>query len=95
MKTLLEYLSEQTLPQIYMDMDGVLVDFEKRVSEIMKQRDGQTFDDWLKMPSDDQWAIVKQDKNFWEKLAMPDEAKKLPPSAEPMERRKRPRLQET
>ena len=45
MKTLLEYLSEQTLPQIYMDMDGVLVDFEKRVSEIMKQRDGQTFDD--------------------------------------------------
>ena len=41
MKTLLEYLSEQTLPQIYMDMVGVLVDFEKRVSEIMKQRDGQ------------------------------------------------------
>ena len=26
MKTLLEYLNEQTLPQIYMDMDGVLVD---------------------------------------------------------------------
>mgnify|MGYP003116759353 CR=1 FL=1 len=31
MKTLLEYLSEQTLPQIYMDMDGVLVDLEKRL----------------------------------------------------------------
>jgi len=77
MKTLLEYLSEQTLPQIYLDMDGVLVDLEKRVSQIMKQRDGQTFDDWLKMPSDDQWAIVKQDKNFWENLEMSDDAKKL------------------
>ena len=76
MKTLLEYLNEQTLPQSYLDMDGVLVDLKKGVNELIKKQ-GKTFDDWVNMPSDEQWEIVRQKKAFWENLEMPNEAKKL------------------
>ena len=50
MKTFKDYLVEFDTPQIYCDMDGVLVDFVKYTSENL----GKPFKDesWTELPTD-------------------------------------------
>ena len=72
MKKLIELIevSNEDLPEIYCDLDEVLVDF-------MRGADAAVGGDFRKMDKDDRWNKVNQTKGFWSNLGWKPNAKKL------------------
>ena len=71
MKTFRQFLlKEKQDLTIYCDMDGVLVNFQKRAREVL----GRDIDDpFWKGRSDEKWDIILSTKNFWLDMEeMPD-----------------------
>ena len=73
MKNLLvmtEASREEGLPEIYCDMDMVLVNF-------MKSADAAVGGSFVKAPKDDRWNKINQVKGFWANLEWMPGAKRL------------------
>ena len=72
MKELIELIEASTedLPEIYCDLDEVLVDFMRGANAAV---DG----DFRKMDKDDRWNKVNQTKGFWANLGWKPNAKRL------------------
>ena len=72
MKKLIELIeaSDEDLPEIYCDLDEVLVDF-------MRGANVAVGGDFVKMDKDERWNIVNQTKGFWSNLGWKPNAKKL------------------
>ena len=72
MKELIELIevSNEDLPEIYCDLDEVLVDF-------MRGANAAVGGDFVKMDKDDRWNKVNQTKGFWANLGWKPNAKKL------------------
>jgi len=72
MKELIELteVSNEDLPEIYCDLDEVLVDF-------MRGANAAVGGDFVKMDKDDRWNKVNQTKGFWANLGWKPNAKKL------------------
>ena len=72
MKELIELteVSKEDLPEIYCDLDEVLVDF-------MRGADAAVGGDFVKMDKDERWNKVNQTKGFWANLGWKPNAKRL------------------
>ena len=72
MKELVELIEASTedLPEIYCDLDEVLVDF-------MRGANAAVGGDFVKMDKDERWNKVNQTKGFWANLGWKPNAKKL------------------
>ena len=72
MKELIELVeaSKDDLPEIYCDLDEVLVDF-------LRGADAAVGGDFAKMDSDERWNKLNQTKGFWTNLGWKPNAKKL------------------
>jgi 5'(3')-deoxyribonucleotidase len=72
MKELIELteVSKEDLPEIYCDLDEVLVDF-------MRGANAAVGGDFVKMDKDDRWNKVNQTKGFWANLGWKPNAKRL------------------
>ena len=74
MKTLLHLLCElrlrDTLPHVYVDMDGVLVNLEKGAFKVHGAQLGD-------VPKSDRWSKITATKDFWKNLEWMPGAKKL------------------
>ena len=72
MKELIELIEASTedLPEIYCDLDEVLVDF-------MRGANAAVGGDFVKMNKDERWNKVNQTKGFWANLGLKPNAKKL------------------
>ena len=72
MKELIELIEASTedLPEIYCDLDEVLVDF-------MRGANAAVGGDFVKMDKDDRWNKVNQTKGFWANLGWKSNAKRL------------------
>jgi 5'(3')-deoxyribonucleotidase len=72
MKELLDLteVSSEDLPEIYCDLDEVLVDF-------MRGADAAVGGNFVKMDKDERWNKVNQTKGFWANLGWKPNAKKL------------------
>ena len=72
MKELIELteVSNEDLPEIYCDLDEVLVDFRRGA-------DAAVGGDFVKMDKDDRWNKVNQTKGFWANLGWKPNAKRL------------------
>ena len=72
MKELIELVEASTedLPEIYCDLDEVLVDF-------MRGANAAVGGDFRKMDKDDRWNKVNQTKGFWANLGWKPNAKRL------------------
>ena len=72
MKELLQLteVSNEDLPEIYCDLDEVLVDF-------MRGADAAVGGDFVKMDKDERWNKVNQTKGFWANLGWKPNAKRL------------------
>ncbi len=72
MKELIELTeaSNADLPEIYCDLDEVLVDF-------MRGANAAVGGDFVKMDKDDRWNKVNQTKGFWANLGWKPNAKRL------------------
>ena len=72
MKELIELIEASTedLPEIYCDLDEVLVDF-------MRGANAAVGGDFVKMDKDDRWNKVNQTKGFWANLGWKPNAKRL------------------
>ena len=72
MKELLELVeaSKDDLPEIYCDLDEVLVDF-------LRGADAAVGGDFVKLPSDERWNKLNQIKGFWVNLGWKPNAKRL------------------
>ena len=72
MKELIELtkVSNEDLPEIYCDLDEVLVDF-------MRGANAAVGGDFVKMDKDDRWNKVNQTKGFWANLGWKPNAKRL------------------
>ena len=62
--------STEDLPEIYCDLDEVLVDFRRGA-------DAAVGGDFVKMDKDDRWNKVNQTKGFWANLGWKPNAKRL------------------
>ena len=62
--------SKEDLPEIYCDLDMVLVDF-------IKAADDAVGGDFVKSPKGDRWNIINQIKGFWANLEWMPGAKRL------------------
>lgn len=60
-------------PRIYLDMDGVLVDFEKQLEKTVKMPINQ----WTKQGRKERWDAVIDKKDFWHTAPWLSEGKKL------------------
>ena len=63
-------VSNEDLPEIYCDLDEVLVDF-------MRGADAAVGGDFVKMDKDERWNKVNQTKGFWANLGWKPNAKRL------------------
>ena len=63
-------VSKEDLPEIYCDLDEVLVDF-------MRGADAAVGGSFVKMDRDERWNRVNQTKGFWENLGWKPNAKRL------------------
>ena len=72
MRELIELIeaSNEDLPEIYCDLDEVLVDF-------MRGADAAVGGDFVKMDKDERWNKVNQTKGFWANLGWKPNAKRL------------------
>ena len=72
MKELIELtkVSNEDLPEIYCDLDEVLVDF-------MRGADAAVGGNFVKMDADERWNRINQVKGFWANLGWKPNAKKL------------------
>ena len=72
MKELVELTkaSKEDLPEIYCDLDEVLVDFRRGA-------DVAVGGDFVKMDKDERWNKVNQTKGFWANLNWKSNAKRL------------------
>jgi len=72
MKELIELtkVSNEDLPEIYCDLDEVLVDF-------MRGANAAVGGDFVKMDADERWNKINQVKGFWANLGWKPNAKKL------------------
>ena len=72
MKELIELIevSNEDLPEIYCDLDEVLVDF-------MRGANAAVGGDFVKMDADERWNKINQVKGFWANLGWKPNAKKL------------------
>jgi len=72
MKSLLEIMeaSKDDLPEIYCDMDDVLVNF-------MKGAENAIGGDFASIDKDERWNKINQTKGFWENLDWMPSAKRL------------------
>ena len=72
MKELIELteVSKEDLPEIYCDLDEVLVDF-------MRGANAAVGGDFVKMDKDERWNKVNQTKGFWANLGWKPNAKRL------------------
>ena len=72
MKELVELIEASTedLPEIYCDLDEVLVDF-------MRGANAAVGGDFVKIDKDERWNKVNQTKGFWANLGWKPNAKKL------------------
>ena len=72
MKELIELIeaSNEDLPEIYCDLDEVLVDF-------MRGADAAVGGSFVKMDKDERWNKVNQTKGFWPNLGWKPNAKRL------------------
>ena len=72
MKELIELteVSKEDLPEIYCDLDEVLVDF-------MRGADAAVGGSFVKTDKDERWKRVNQTKGFWANLGWKPNAKKL------------------
>ena len=72
MKELIELIEASTedLPEIYCDLDEVLVDF-------MRGANAAVGGDFVKMDKDERWNKVNQIKGFWPNLGWKPNAKRL------------------
>ena len=72
MKELLELVeaSKDDLPEIYCDLDEVLVDF-------LRGADAAVGGNFVKLPSDERWNKLNQIKGFWVNLGWKPNAKRL------------------
>ena len=72
MKELIEFIEASTedLPEIYCDLDEVLVDF-------MRGANAAVGGDFVKMDKDERWNKVNQTKGFWANLGWKPNAKRL------------------
>ena len=72
MKELIELIeaSKEDLPEIYCDLDEVLVDF-------MRGANAAVGGDFVKMDADERWNKVNQVKGFWVNLGWKPNAKRL------------------
>ena len=72
MKELIELIeaSNEDLPEIYCDLDEVLVDF-------MRGANAAVGGDFVKMDADERWNRINQVKGFWANLGWKPNAKKL------------------
>ena len=72
MKELIELVeaSKDDLPEIYCDLDEVLVDF-------LRGADAAVGGDFIKLPSDERWNKLNQTKGFWVNLGWKPNAKRL------------------
>ena len=60
-------------PRIYLDMDGVLVDFESHLVKTVKM----SINDWMKLGRKERWDPVIADTKFWHNAPWNNEGKKL------------------
>ena len=72
MKKLIELIeaSDEDLPEIYCDLDEVLVDF-------MRGANAAVGGDFVKMDADERWNRINQTKGFWANLGWKPNAKRL------------------
>ena len=72
MKELIQLIevSKEDLPEIYCDLDEVLVDFRRGA-------DAAVGGDFVKMDKDERWNKVNQTKGFWANLGWKPNAKRL------------------
>ena len=72
MRELIELIeaSNEDLPEIYCDLDEVLVDF-------MRGANAAVGGDFVKMDADERWNKINQVKGFWANLGWKPNAKKL------------------
>ena len=72
MKELIDLIevSNEDLPEIYCDLDEVLVDF-------MRGADAAVGGNFVKMDKDERWNKVNQTKGFWPNLGWKPNAKRL------------------
>ena len=72
MKELIDLIeaSNEDLPEIYCDLDEVLVDF-------MRGANAAVGGDFVKMDKDERWNKVNQTKGFWANLGWKPNAKRL------------------
>jgi len=61
------------LPRIYLDMDGVLVDFEKHLIDTVKM----PLSKWMQLGRKERWDPVIAKKDFWHTAPWNPEGKKL------------------
>ncbi|SVA28673.1 uncharacterized protein METZ01_LOCUS81527 [marine metagenome] len=72
MKTITQLMeaSEDKLPEVYCDLDEVLVDFLRGAKDAVGQ-------DFASMPSEERWKILNNHKGFWQNLNWKPNAKRL------------------
>ena len=72
MKELIELIeaSKEDLPEIYCDLDEVLVDFKQGANAAVGG-------DFVKMDKDERWNKINQTKGFWANLSWKPNAKRL------------------
>ena len=63
----------KNLPRLYLDMDGVLVNFEKQLEDTIKM----PISKWMKLDSKARWDPVIARKDFWSSMPWLPEGKKL------------------
>ena len=72
---LTKFLNEKTDRKIFLDMDGVIVDFIQSVNNFFKIKD---FSEWEAMKGPEQWGeLIKQGESFWSKMPWTKDGKKL------------------
>ncbi len=63
----------KNLPRLYLDMDGVLVNFEKQLEDTIKM----PISKWMKLDRKARWDPVIARKDFWSSMPWLPEGKKL------------------
>ena len=74
------YLSEQenskALPDIYIDLDGVLVNIEKGAKEALLPKYPK-IKHWLDVDTENRWKVINDTKDFWKNLEWMPNSRRL------------------